>query len=64
VQTGGIFDLPLEVSIDCDDRPAATRVLRLSQPKEEFFFDLEGRFQKVRFNEDFGALCLLRERRR
>ncbi len=63
-QVGEHFDLPLEISIAYRDRPAATRVVRVSRPKEELRFDLEGRFQNVRLNEDFGALCALRERRR
>jgi len=56
-QLGEPYELPLRVSIEYRDRPPATRLVHVFLPEQEFLFDLEGRFRRVRLNEDFGALC-------
>jgi len=62
-QIGEVFDLPLQVSIDYEDRPSTTKRVRLSLARQEHVFDLDGPFKRVRLNADLGALCQLREQR-
>ena len=62
-QIGEVFDLPLQISIDYEDRASTTEHVRLSLARQEHAFDLHGRFKRVRLNADLGALCELREQR-
>jgi hypothetical protein len=62
-QSGPVYELPLRLVIDYEDRPSTTHAVHLVERRREVAIDLAGRFKRVRLNGDPGILCVLRERR-
>jgi len=62
-QSGPVYELPLRVVVEYEDRSATTHPVHLVERSQEVVLDLAGRFRRVRVDGDPGILCLLRERR-